>query len=176
MCPSTAEAGYMYNDATVTDDDRARWLRQVPHTRAGRRCDCGTCPSFELTDPAGVTPDMRNSRVVLEASTTGALLLLFIDDDRLSYLELAPLDNDTTFQQFPDAQGLALAHRRRASFWSSARSSAEDRIAAPTLPGWLGLVARGPPSQRRRAPSGFRARMHRARAQTNRTSPRRRTA
>jgi hypothetical protein len=35
---------YMDNYATVTDEDRARWLRQVPHTRAGRRCDCGTCP------------------------------------------------------------------------------------------------------------------------------------
>ena len=96
----------MDNDVTVTDDDRARWLRQVPQTRAGRRCDCGTCPSIVLTDPAGVTPEVRNSRVVLEASTTGALLLLFIDDDRLSYLELAPLDDGTAFQQFPDAQGL----------------------------------------------------------------------
>ncbi len=96
----------MDDDATVTDDDRARWLRQVPHTRAGRRCDCGTCPSIELTDPTGATPDMRNSRVVLEASTTGALLLLFVDDDQLSYLELAPLDDGTTFQQFPDVLGL----------------------------------------------------------------------
>ena len=100
------QGDHMDNDATVTDDDRARWLRQVPHTRAGRRCDCGTCPSIELTNPAGATPDMQNSRVVLQASTTGALLLLFIDDDHLSYLELAPLDDGTTFQQFPAAQGL----------------------------------------------------------------------
>ena len=97
---------YMDNDATVSDEDRARWLRRVPHTRAGRRCDCGACPSIELTDTARATPDMRNSRVVLEGSTTGALLLLFIDDDRPSYLELAPLDDGTTFQQFPAAQGL----------------------------------------------------------------------
>ncbi len=95
----------MDDDASVTDEDRARWLTQVPHTRAGRRCDCGTCPSIELTDTAGATPDVPNSRVVLEASTTGALLLLFIDDDHLSYLELAPLDDGTTFQQFPDARG-----------------------------------------------------------------------
>ena len=98
---------HMDDDATVTDDDRSRWLRQVPHTRAGRRCDCGTCPSTELTDTAGATPDMRNSRVVLQASTPGVLLLLlFIDDDHLSYLELAPLDDGTTFQHFPDAQSL----------------------------------------------------------------------
>lgn len=97
---------HMDNDGTVTDNDRARWLKQVPHTRAGGRCDCGACPTIELTDPAGATPEGRTSRVVLEASTTGALLLLFIDDDQLSYLELAPLDDGTTFQQFPDAQRL----------------------------------------------------------------------
>jgi len=99
-------ADHMDDDATVTNDDRVRWLRQVPHTRAGRRCDCGSCPFIELTDPAGVTPDMGNSRVVLDAGTTGALLLLFIDDDHLSYLELAPLDGGTTFQQFPDVLSL----------------------------------------------------------------------
>ena len=96
----------MDDNATVTEDDRARWVQQVPHTRAGRQCGCGTCPSFELTDPAGATPDVPDHRVVLEAGTTGALLLLFIDDDRLSYLELAPLDDGTAFQTFPDVQSV----------------------------------------------------------------------
>jgi hypothetical protein len=98
--------GSMDDDATVTDDDRARWLSRVPHTRAGRRCACGTCPSLELTDAAGATPKVHDSRVVLEASTTGAMLLLFIDEDRLSYLELAPLDEGAAFQHFPDVQDL----------------------------------------------------------------------
>ncbi len=95
-------------DFVITDDDRARWLAQVPQTRAGRRCGCGTCPSFELTDLAGATPGMDSSRVVLEASTTGALLMLFVDDDRLSYLELAPLD-DKSYSQFPDSRDLRFA-------------------------------------------------------------------
>lgn len=43
---------------------------------------------------------------MLQASATGALLLLFVDDDSLSELELAPLSERTSFQQFPDATGL----------------------------------------------------------------------
>ncbi len=62
---------HMNNDATVTDDDRARWLRHVPRTSAGRRCECETCPSIELTDPAGAAPDIRNGRVVLEPCASG---------------------------------------------------------------------------------------------------------
>lgn len=101
-------------DVAVTEDDRARWRAQVAQTRAGRRCGCGSCPSIDLTDLtdltdlAGVTPDMEDSRVVLEASTTGALLLLFVDDDHLSSLELAPL-NEQSHGQFPDARHLTFA-------------------------------------------------------------------
>ncbi|PFG36022.1 hypothetical protein ATL41_0726 [Flavimobilis soli] len=40
---------------------------------------------------------------MLEASAAGALLLLFVDDDRFSYLELAPLDDDASFAEFPAA-------------------------------------------------------------------------
>ena len=88
----------------LTAEDRTRWLAQVPTTRAGRRCTCGTCPSIELTDPAGWTPDVDDSRVALQAGAQGAALLLFIDEDRLSYLELAP--DAATFHDFPDPQGL----------------------------------------------------------------------
>ncbi len=87
--------------AEITADDRKRWLAQVPSTHAGARCRCGTCPSIELTDEAGTTAD-SDDRVVLEASAEGAMLLLFVDDGRLSYLELAPLDDDVSFAEFPD--------------------------------------------------------------------------
>lgn len=93
------------DEAVVTDTDRADWRSQVARTRAGRRCGCGSCPSIELTDLAGATPDMQDSRVVFEASTTDAVLLLFIDDGRLSYLELAPLDEESHVK-FPDPQRL----------------------------------------------------------------------
>jgi len=92
------------DDVTPGPDDRARWLAQVPSTRAGRRCTCGTCPSIELTDPAGWTPDVGDSRVVLQAGAQGALVFLFIEEDRLSYLELAP--DAATSHDFPDPKGL----------------------------------------------------------------------
>lgn len=92
-------------DVVVTETDRAGWRAQVAQTRAGRRCGCGSCPSVDLTDLAGVTPDRQDSRVVIEAGTTDALLLLFIDDGRLSYLELAPLDEES-HHRFPDPQHL----------------------------------------------------------------------
>ncbi len=88
-------------DDRVDDAARARWRAQLATTRAGRPCGCGTCPSIELTDAAGVTPEMTSSRMVLEAETDKAMLLLFIDDDQLSYLELAPTD-EQTFAEFPD--------------------------------------------------------------------------
>ncbi|GAA2034265.1 hypothetical protein WDZ16_16585 [Pseudokineococcus marinus] len=97
----------MGDDTSVTDADRSRWLAQVPRTRAGRPCGCGTCPSIGLTDTDGSTPELHDDRVVLQASTTGALLLLFIDGDRLSELELAPLSDGTPFSQFPDPDGLS---------------------------------------------------------------------
>ena len=95
------ERGKPSDGAEITADDRKRWLEQVPSTHAGARCRCGTCPSIDLTDEAGTTAD-GDDRVVLEASAEGAMLLLFIDDGRLSYLELAPLDDDVSFAEFPE--------------------------------------------------------------------------
>lgn len=42
----------------------------------------------------------RGSRTVLEASTAEAFLLLFIDDERPTYLELAPFGGDP-ITEFP---------------------------------------------------------------------------
>ncbi len=92
-------------DPSPTADDRARWLAQVAGTSAGRRCGCGGCPSVELTDAEGTTPTGERSRVVLSGETPGAMVLLFVDDDRLSHLELAPT-GDTSFSRFPAVSGL----------------------------------------------------------------------
>ena len=88
-------------EIAVGDGDRARWLAQVPATRAGERCGCGTCPSIALTDATGSTVGRGRSGVVLEAGSPGALLLLFVADGRPSYLELAPLSEKAVFHQFP---------------------------------------------------------------------------
>ena len=88
---------------------RQRWLAQLGGTRAGRRCECGTCPSIALEDASGRTPTMADSRVVLSADAPGALLLLFIDDDQLSYLELAPLEPDARIAEFPAVEFIGFA-------------------------------------------------------------------
>lgn len=95
-----------WSEIEITAEDRAAWLAQVPETFAGTRCGCGTCPSIELVDAEGCTPDAEKTRIVLEASTDGALLLLFIDDDRLSYLELAPTEPEAAFDAFPAASAI----------------------------------------------------------------------
>lgn len=91
-------------ESAGTAADRARWLAQVPGTRAGRPCGCGSCPSIGLTDAAGRTPATGDGRTVLNAGAPGALLMLVIDEDRLSYLELAPLEDGgtTTFPSSTD--------------------------------------------------------------------------
>lgn len=58
-------------DVVITGEDRDRWLQQVPDTRAGDRCNCGTCPSIELTDRSGTTPGEWDRRVVLEPAPPG---------------------------------------------------------------------------------------------------------
>lgn len=95
-------------DDRVKEADRKRWRAQLATTRAGRPCGCGTCPSIELTDAAGVSPELTSSRVVLDAETDKAMLLLFIDDDQLSYLELAPTA-EKTFAEFPDPADIRTA-------------------------------------------------------------------
>ena len=106
MLVAMVERGTTFDDdVVVTAADRARWRAQVPGTWAGRPCGCGTCPSVELTDADGVTPVGERTRVVLEGGTTGALVLLFVDDDRLSYLELAPTGG-ATFRRFPPVTDL----------------------------------------------------------------------
>lgn len=87
----------------VSAEDRAWWLERLSVTRAGHACGCGTCPSVELIDATwSGSADQRSHHVVVEASTPGAVLLLHVDDDRrLSYLELAPVDDAKPFTEFP---------------------------------------------------------------------------
>lgn len=85
---------------TVTDTDRARWLKQVPSTAAGATCTCGTCPSIELIHSGAASPTPALT-VVLQAYADDALLLLFIEKGHLSYLELAPLAPAGSITAFP---------------------------------------------------------------------------
>jgi hypothetical protein len=87
------------DDPPVSFEARQRWQAQLPGARAGSPCGCGSCPSIAIEDEHGRTPD-GGRRVVLSAGHPDATLLLFIDGDRLSYLELAP-HGDDAFPEFP---------------------------------------------------------------------------
>jgi hypothetical protein len=87
------------DDQPVTIEQRSRWRARLADVRAGAPCGCGTCPSIVLEDAGGSVPD-SGRRVVLSAGHPDASLLLFVDADRLSYLELAP-HGDDVFAEFP---------------------------------------------------------------------------
>ncbi|MCQ9387267.1 hypothetical protein NQ038_01170 [Brevibacterium sp. 50QC2O2] len=92
-----AERARTTDGGAVTDDQRSRWLRQVANCTVTGHCDCGTCPSVELGDAAGnPVPDDAGPRVVLSAGARNPTrgILLFIDGDRLSYLEVYPTEDD----------------------------------------------------------------------------------
>ena len=117
--PSPDEDEY----ATFTDEQKQGWDPPVPITAQQRLtweahlaevvvtnpCDCGTCPSIglrpvhrvddESRDDTGGEGDFAN-RIILDASLEGCMLLLFIDDDSPSYLELAP-GAEEKFSKFP---------------------------------------------------------------------------
>ncbi len=103
------ERGAADPGAVVTPADRERWLAHVDGTFAGRPCDCGTCPTIELTDARGRTPGMQRSRVVLSGATRELMVLLFVDDDRLSTLEGAPVEPEGVAREFPPAAELGFA-------------------------------------------------------------------
>jgi hypothetical protein len=83
---------------------------QVPGTLVTRGCDCG-CPSVELEPPADAPLAAVSTRLPVDASAIDpcgepeALILLFVDEGRLSYLEYAPT-GDRTPARFPPVSRL----------------------------------------------------------------------
>lgn len=91
--------------------ERRFWRSQVDEVRVWERCGCDECPSIELGDADGPT-HADGPRVVLDAATDGALLLLFVDDNQLSYLELAAIDDDARSTEFPPVDSVLFSGRR----------------------------------------------------------------
>jgi len=96
------------DDDPPSHEDRERWLAQVPGVRVVGGCGCGTCPSIRFRPTGTPEADPWETQVVLEASAEGALLLLFVHDDRLSELELAPV-GDQVFHELPDVEQLVFS-------------------------------------------------------------------
>ena len=82
-------------ETPITDERREEWLALLSNTSVCRECGCGICPSVELVYQGQPVPTGRD-RCVLEATiaSNGALVLLFIDDGLLSYLEVCPVEDE----------------------------------------------------------------------------------
>jgi hypothetical protein len=88
------------SDESITESDRERWVEHVAAAMVQGTCGCGSCPSIDLAPGAEADSASPGRRTVLEASTADAFLLVFIDDDRPTYLELAPFGDDP-ITEFP---------------------------------------------------------------------------
>ena len=93
------------NAPAVSTEQRARWRGRVAITLAYARCGCGNLPVRRAGDASGATPT-DGPRIVLSAYRGQETLLLFVDNDRLSYLEMFSSDVDTRFDEFPDVAEL----------------------------------------------------------------------
>lgn len=89
---------------------REQLLTQMPDIRAWNNCDCGTCPSISLGNDEAEYGDLPE-RLVIEASTDGAGLLLFIDGARPGYLELYPIADGSIFTEFPPVTEVVVEQR-----------------------------------------------------------------
>lgn len=94
------------DDYPISNEDRARWLGLLPETSVCGVGGRGTCPSIDLAYQSH--PVECGFRAVLRAETaTGnTLVMLFIADDLLSYLEVVPMDDESMF--LPDPSDLSL--------------------------------------------------------------------
>lgn len=84
---------------------RQELLKSVDKLTAGAACDCGKCPSVELRmedQPASA----GSVRVILEAFVADGLVMLYVDGDQPSYLEIAP--NLDVHLDLPDEKALIL--------------------------------------------------------------------
>lgn len=75
-----------------------RWRHELhemlDRISVGKACDCGKCPSFQLLVDNKPVPAGK-SQIILEAFISEGIVMLFVDDGKPSYLEIAPnLDVD----------------------------------------------------------------------------------
>lgn len=96
--------------APITPQQRLIWEAHLAEVVVTNPCDCGFCPSIGMKPVARVDDASRDdsgglgdysSRIILDAAVDGCMLLLFIDDDIPSYLELAPVDEELVYSEFP---------------------------------------------------------------------------
>lgn len=92
-----------FDGSPVEQSERDKWLAMVDRLSVGEPCACGMCPTFELLVDGEAAP-CSSPRTVLSAETSDAMVLLFIDDGKPSYFEVAPTWD--TAVQLPTPQQL----------------------------------------------------------------------
>ncbi|WP_193071035.1 hypothetical protein [Brevibacterium sp. FME37] len=98
----------------ITPQQRSVWESNLAEVVVTNPCDCGHCPSIGMRPVLRVDDENRDDagglgdyveRIILDATVDGCMLLLFVDDDSPSYLELAPAD-DEIYTEFPPPEAI----------------------------------------------------------------------
>lgn len=79
---------------SVTEEQRAKWLGQVPRVSVARECGCGTCASIEFAlDGVPVSQAWSNEALSAYDVRQDALVFVHIINDVIRELEVAPVYN-----------------------------------------------------------------------------------
>lgn len=87
---------------TPSPEDRCRWRELIGRATVCGHCDCGLCPSVDLAIDGVPVESCNGRRLVLEASADNRGVILFIDDDKPSYLEVYGFDDDPVDMPRPE--------------------------------------------------------------------------
>lgn len=68
---------------------RSELREMLDRISVGDACDCGKCPSVQLLVDEQPVPAGKN-QIILEAFLSDGIVMLFVDDGKPSYLEVAP--------------------------------------------------------------------------------------
>lgn len=88
---------------TTSEDWRHKLHEMLDRITVGQACDCGKCPSVQLLIDDKPVPAGK-SQIILEAFISQGIVMLFVDDGKPSYLEIAP--NLDVELELPDEKAL----------------------------------------------------------------------
>ena len=89
---------------SVTEEQRAKWLGQVPRVSVARECGCGTCASIEFAlDGVPVPQAWSDEALFVYDVWQDALVFVHIINDVIRELEVAPVQDTVVTTPNPAA-------------------------------------------------------------------------